>query len=629
MATINIPCPKCGKELKLRDRSLLGKKGRCPSCQHTFVLEEPDEIELQLAEAAPAPVPVAGGPLVGTAARWVPDGAPSASVPTAVMSSRAAAPSPFGVGVEDIPTDPTARLTRKRAGKRNVGTIVGTVVGVLVVGGLVGYYAMSPQSSGKASGGGGGGQAEKGGGAVAALPAVEPLTKGEPIDLKMAPLGARFLINIRPAELWQKNSQGEEFRFCLGPLGEWLDTRIKELTKFEPAEIEELLFCVVPNAQGEAPSISGVVHLKEDHKRSEMITKFEGESKIESGYPAYVGKEWSFVIEQDSKRNFAFCPTGSLPETVNAMKEPSSTDAGIEELLRDTDRSRHLTIVFRPDDLRTHHPDLVGKSLLPLAGQVVDWFNPDEIEAVAWSLHMADKHFHSDFQIRNKTARAVSSLERDFRKRLDQLPEDLLHAVEMMHPTEVGKRQIIGRFPAMMAVASVETELSPGKRLLKMSTVLPERAAPNLALGSLLAWDESTRTDFSKTPKKLDPKPTPTGGGAETILAKLGKSIEIDFRKEPLQGAFKYISDETGAAMDIDGDALKMAGYTKNMAQDMKLGNVPAMTAIREIVSKYKDKVDPTKDMCIYINEQKKLFMVTTKAGAKKDGQTPVDFGAK
>jgi hypothetical protein len=629
MATVNIPCPKCGKELKLRDRSLLGKKGRCPSCQHTFVLQEPDEVEFELAEAAPAPVPAAGGPLVGTAARWVPDGAPSTPAAASVMPQRAAAPSPFGVSVEDLPTDPTAAITRKRAGKRNVGTILGTVAGVLIVGAAVGYYAMAPQSAGKSAGGsGGGGGGEKAGPAVA-MPAVEPLPKGEPIDLKMAPLGARFLINLRPAELWKKNSQGEEFRFCLGPLGEWLDTKIKELTKFEPTEIEELLFCVVPNAQGEAPSVSGVVRLAEDHKRSEMITKFEGESKVESGYPAYVGKEWSYVIEQDSKRNFAFCPTSSLPETIAAMKEPSSTDGGIEELLRETDRSRHVTVVFRPDDLRTHHPDLVGKSLLPFAGQVVDWFNPDEIDAVAWSLHLADKHFHSDFQIRNKTARAVTSLERDFRKRIDQLPEDLLHAVEMMEPSEMGKRQIIGRFPAMLAVASVETDFSAGKRTLKMSTVLPERAAPNLALGSLLAWDESTRTDFNKTPKKPDSKSQPTGGGAETILAKLGKSIEIDFRKEPLQGAFKYISDETGAAVDIDGDALKMAGYTKNMAQDIKLGNVPAMTAIREIVSKYKDKVDPTKDMCIYINEQKKLFMVTTKAGAKKDGQTPVDFGAK
>lgn len=621
MATVNIPCPRCGKELKLRDRSLLGKKGRCPSCQHTFMLEEPDEVQLELAQAAPAAAPVSAGPKVGTAARWVPDGAPA---PAAV--SRPAPASPFGVGIEDGPIDGTAALARKRAKRRNLGTVIGVAAGVVVVGGAVGYFALNSEGNAKRGGAGHGGGENVA--AQAIVDDVEPLPKGEAISLKMVPLGARFLINVRPAELWKKDSQGEEFRYCLGPLGEYLESRIKELSRFEPAEIEEILFCIIPNAQGEAPHVAGVVRLAEDHKRAEMISKFEGEPKSEWGYPAYVGKEWSFVIEQDSKRTFAFCPTSLAQEMVMAVKEPSLTDPGIEELLRDTDRSRHITILFRPDDARVHHPDLVSKAMLPFATQVIDWFNPDEIDVVSWSLHLADKHFHSEIQVRNKTARAVTSLERDFRKKLDQLPPDLLHAVQMMQPTEVGKRQLIGRFPAMMAILSNQTETSDGKRLVKLTTVLPERAAPNIALAGLLAWDESTRTDFSQTPKKADPKPS-AGGGAETQLARLGKSVEIDFRKEPLQGAFKYLAEETGATIDIDGDALKMAGYTKNMPQDMKLGNVPAMTAIREIVGKYKDKVDPTKDMCIYINEKKKLVMVTTIAGAKKDGQTPVDFGPK
>ena len=43
MASMQIPCPECGSILKLPDRSLLGKKGRCPSCRHTFVLAEPEE----------------------------------------------------------------------------------------------------------------------------------------------------------------------------------------------------------------------------------------------------------------------------------------------------------------------------------------------------------------------------------------------------------------------------------------------------------------------------------------------------------------------------------------------------------------------------------------------------------
>ena len=83
MPDVLISCPKCGKGLKLRDRSKLGRPGRCPACQHKFILQEPEEVELELADAVPA---------VGTGARWVPDEESAQHVPD---SSRSPSP-PFG-----------------------------------------------------------------------------------------------------------------------------------------------------------------------------------------------------------------------------------------------------------------------------------------------------------------------------------------------------------------------------------------------------------------------------------------------------------------------------------------------------------------------------------------------------
>ena len=40
MAGLQVSCPKCSKSLKLPDRSLLGRKGKCPKCRHAFVLTE-------------------------------------------------------------------------------------------------------------------------------------------------------------------------------------------------------------------------------------------------------------------------------------------------------------------------------------------------------------------------------------------------------------------------------------------------------------------------------------------------------------------------------------------------------------------------------------------------------------
>lgn len=40
MDILSISCPACGHQLKMRDRSLLGRAARCPECRHKFVLEE-------------------------------------------------------------------------------------------------------------------------------------------------------------------------------------------------------------------------------------------------------------------------------------------------------------------------------------------------------------------------------------------------------------------------------------------------------------------------------------------------------------------------------------------------------------------------------------------------------------
>ena len=107
MAGLQIPCPKCGKSLKLPDRSLLGKKGKCPKCRHAFVMTEPtaqkgpaepeqpaadsldatelydeleqielrragaDEVQMELAEPTVQPHQA------GTGARWIPDAQPA------------------------------------------------------------------------------------------------------------------------------------------------------------------------------------------------------------------------------------------------------------------------------------------------------------------------------------------------------------------------------------------------------------------------------------------------------------------------------------------------------------------------------------------------------------------------
>src|SRR5689334_6056458 len=104
---LEIPCPQCGKRLKLPDRSLLGKKGRCGKCRHKFLLEDPAQaapvsdtipVFASLDDLSPeppiefelvvAPQATSEQPLLGIAPRWVPD-TPSAAPPESSFSSPA------------------------------------------------------------------------------------------------------------------------------------------------------------------------------------------------------------------------------------------------------------------------------------------------------------------------------------------------------------------------------------------------------------------------------------------------------------------------------------------------------------------------------------------------------------
>lgn len=609
MESVLIPCPKCGKGLRIRDRKLLGRRAKCPSCEHRFVLEEPEEVELELAESAVA---------TGTAARWVPDGG-AAQQPASASSAQ-------GAIVPELPVDEggTASLRemrRRNRRRRNSGIAAGGIVAVLIAGTALGIHqyrkslpvaevdSNRPTVNEEYRT-----EKEQLRENVNVASSLQP-TRGEPIKLLMIPAGTSVVLHLHPSYFWEAGSRGEEFRFCLGPVGEWAGEWLKELSGFEPSEIEEAVVCLIPGVGLVPPDVTGVFHLKEGKKKSELLLSVAGTRKDDYGYPVYEGEKYTRLIHDD--RTIAAAPNGTLAQDmVGAIQYPAPTVAGIEELLPLTDSERHLTIAFIPREIRRMQDVMFKTELGPAVNQVLDWLG-DDVESVAWSLHVGEQFYSSLLLRNNLTAGATPTrLQREMREQLDELPRDILNMVSRMTPEQRGRRRLIGRFPAMMKVFSMATIGGIGDRFVQLTTVLPERAAPNLALASLLSWDQSTRTDFSL------PAPTtsPGGGGPklpDKMADRLKKRIDVDFRRTPLQEAFAYISDETKVPIEIDGDALKLSGYTKNMPQTFKFDQpAPATQALQEIIKKYDQ-------MVVVLDEEKKLMTVMTIAVAKKKGLEP------
>ena len=625
MEPLQIPCPECGRVLRLRDRSRLGTRGKCPKCAHKFVLQPPaaaeDEVQMELVDSAPAVAEVSSQPAVGTSARWIPDeptAAPEQFEPLPTIPQTAAQPGADPSADFDIRSSVEGgvsqlnRIRRKGSKGKKIGIAVGALTALAVTLVVVAVQMGSPSSDEKPPPAVNREfQAEKQGLKEQLVSAKETSpTKGEPIKLLYVPSGARIIINVHPAALWENASAGEEFRACLGgKINTWMEETLKEICRFEPSEIEEAMICLIPFGRTTSPKIAAVIHLKEDQKKSDLILGFAADRDDSHGRPVYKNDEHAFILI-DTK-TFAVGPRDSADEMINAMKFPLVTDADIEELIRHTDRDRHFTILFEPTDLRNYQDVLVPEETRTFLNMFIDWFGED-VSTVAWSLHLGNEQFHSELLLRNGGG-GVSSPRRvykEFDRRLDELPYEVLAAVSKMEPERLGFRKIIGRFPAMVMGYSAATTGGIGDRYVQLTTVLPERAAPNLAVGLSLTFAESLRTDFTKAAPDLSKPKLP-----DLLADRLYIKMDVDFRRTPLHEAFTYIFEEAHVKHEIDGDALKNGRMTQNMTQDQKLGMVPAYDAIYAIIGQYKEE-----GLCVVVDENSKLATVTTLKSVEEMG---------
>jgi hypothetical protein len=620
MDSVLIPCPKCGKELKLRDRGLLGKTGKCPKCEFRFVLQEPEEVELELADG--------DVPVVGTSPRWIPDDAPA---------GHAAVATPPAPSVPLICTEEPAAVASSRwhAAKKQrkqqwkLAAIVGGV-SALLLGGLL-IWANSSMREATSNGRGKSAattihaDAEPGiDDALVANTLPMPPPRGQPITLTAIPLGARVIIHLRPAELWKDGSNGETVRLCLGPLGVWAEKKLKGLLLFEPSQIEEAVICLYLDDKTQPPEIAYSVKLTAEQKPSTFLEKFGGKPDTVDGHKVYksdaVGTKpaTAYMITDRIGKGFAACPAYRAGEMVAALTNPGLPGGGLEQLLKRTDDKRHVTILFEPFDLGDRRQDLFPEDLHGVLGRFLDRFESNRIESVAWSFYFGSKQypdFYSELWLRNKTTGSPSRLKTNMARKLDDLPGQLGELIRRMTPRIVAERKLVSRLPVMMEAFRVETVYTVGsenERFIKLTTALPDVAGPNLAAASMLTWRLASVTEFSK------PKPKqPTGPKLPALVAdRLKLKVDVDFRKRPLQGAIDDIAEGISVKADIDGDALKDAGYTKNMEQNMKLGMVPAKQVLYDIFKKYPG-------MVLVVDEKKKMILVTTEKFAKMKGQKP------
>ncbi|MBI3860403.1 MAG: hypothetical protein HY290_00755 [Planctomycetia bacterium] len=660
MPAIEIACPNCGRKLKLPDSSLLGRKGRCSKCRHGFIMQAPasPQADVTAIHFAEAPSPSAAGnmqfesegadenidadsdkTLMGISVRFVPE-APAARAPAQAATLSAAAspalpPLPSASDIaslsevlvessSDSDEDNLLRVRQMRKKSKRQRMIFGGVAAALALALGLGAYSFSKPSNKIAKKGGsratkaqaaededsvaGAGHPGDGAGADE--------KPGEQITLNLVPNGARIIIHLRPAELWQAGSAGEEFRACLGPLGVWMEKTIQEQCLLAPSEIEEATFALIP-ASREAFDVAVCVRSRADLKRSDLITKFGGEL-VDTPKPHYKGDERAWIIG-NGNRTFAGTPNPkenaeSLAESVDT---PSTTADGVQALLSMTDRKRHFTLVCDLDSVRLGSKTLVPDNAQKFLEAIVDFFG-DDVDSVCWSVQLGDaeggNNFKSQVLVRNKLSRKPANLQADLKKKLAKVPSEVFEIAQLTHPKKLGEKKIVGRYPIMTKMVQELTRFDTGHRLVSMKVELPERAGPNLALGTLLTWNQTTLPGFGSAPA------APAVAAAKSNLPdkvadRLKKKITVDFRREFMYKAMEFISDEIGVTIKLDGPGMKEVGITQNEYQTFALEDAPATVVLQKILG--------PKNLILVVDEQAKTATVTSIPMAERKKLTP------
>ena len=639
---LSIPCPNCQRKLKIERREVLGRKVKCPKCQFPFIVRPPsgekeDEVEMEL---------VTDEPLVGTRARWIPDEEINSSPIVEAAKSNAppetpapiqpapavSSPGPIIVSAEDQPviTRLRKRRTRSKASAWIFGSCLIAAIAIIVV-----VVVNQPVTESQTS-------LPSDSAANDHVDATDPLqpysksqlqshvdlveefqpTDGGPIELYMFPSGVNLVIHFRPALLW---SNQREYQILKASLTDrltgspqapgWIEESLLKLCRRKPEQIEELTIGCIIGAQGTEPDVCVVVRLKEAEKLSDLIDEFNGTYLYDiterPNLRLKVDDEFGYLIKDE--KTFAIVPEHLAGELEFSIEAPNrDISEGMDQLLRETDREKLLTVVGNFGDIQRNSEVLFPTESREALSLLFEWFG-EEIETISWSVH-PEPYLHSEINLRINNISSPSKVNDRLQAQLVNLPQTMWKDVcEKMSPQEAGFRKLIGRLPAMLEAFQQSTVASTTSRYLKLTTVLPQQAAPNLALATMLTVDEASRTDFTKQVVASSSGPKLP----ETVAERLKLSVDTEFSRRPLEQALQYLCNEIKVNLEVDGEALEEAGYTRNMPQTFVLGTVPAEQGFAKIIT---SSQDVGKELVISLDEESKTIRFTTLKFAKIRG---------
>jgi hypothetical protein len=434
-------------------------------------------------------------------------------------------------------------------------------------------------------------------------------TDGPPIDLRYLPSGGQMFLLVRPAALLA-SEEGERVWVSLDPYTAAARDFISTTTGIESfADIERLLIGFFP-IDGAKPQMAFVVTLKEAKTKDQLLQAWKMPTEAGKRKKFYQGESWSYYIPPETNgRQFAVAPDNLMAEMLE-MDGPPLLRREMEKLLRDTDDSRHLTLLVAPNFLFVDEESVLSGPLAKVKKPLLAYLGEGTLAAEV-SFHLADESLFGELRVYGPLDRTPVQLAETYRSRIGELPASIEEYLAGLQPHEYG-RLVLTRYPRMLGELANHTRVADGGKHALLRCYLPVSAAHNLALATELALTERPGVASATVAK--------TAAAPGNAAAAIRQTISLSFPRNTLEKCMEMLADEIGVSVHIEGKDLQLEGITKNQSFGLDERSKPADEILRKVML----LANPDGKLVYVIRPLepggKDVVFVTTRAAAAKRG---------
>ncbi|MGD9721557.1 MAG: serine/threonine protein kinase [Pirellulales bacterium] len=448
-------------------------------------------------------------------------------------------------------------------------------------------------------------------------------TAGEPLDVRYVPSGTLVLVALRPAEILASD-EGARLLDALGPTSAAVQDKLHAVLGVELSQVKQLLVAFVPDDAGR-PQTAYVARLASAADEAALLRAWGNpQPAVQESASYFQGNGRAYYLPADGAgRVLVVAPPAVVQEVIGRAGEPV-LQTSLENLLRTSDASRHVSLLAAPSYLFTDGRELLAGDLAKLRGPLAQMFDMS-MRGVLASAHIGEELF-LELRALGPSDRRPDEVADTLRTRLAGASEALEQYVASLAPQPYG-RLVVHRFGRMVQLASSFTRAAAENRQAVLRCYLPASAAHNLVLGAELTLAEAP-AGVTPAPAVAG-TPMPPAAAANGVATALDRVVSLSFPRDTLEHALELLAADMEVPIVIRGEDLQLEGITKNQSFGLDERKQPAGQILRKVLALA--NADGKLVYTIKADQQGRetIFVTTRAAAAQRNDPLPAGFERK